>query len=457
MISQLVLVALAGVALGAGLVWLITRGQKRAAAKEAAQTVRAETDARLRELEEERTSYRTQTASLERRLEEAQHEIEAVRERAEALATQKAAVHQANTDLKKRLKSEEQRLETLEERFQAEFESLAGKLLEEKSEKFTKTNEQKLGQLLAPLKKKLDRFEKEVRDNREKSIEARTALQERITQLTTLNQQLSQDAADLTEALEGQSKTQGDWGEMILERILEDAGLNKGREFTVQETVTGADGTSGRPDAVVKLPGERFIVIDAKVSIKAYRQCVSADSEEDFEAAAKAHLRSVRSHVSGLASKSYHGLHGSASPDFVLMFVPVEPAFALALRRDEALYNDAFSQNIVLVSPTTLLATMATVSNIWKHENRSRNAQEIARRGGRLYDKFVLFAEALEDVGNSLESAQASYDTAFNRLTQGRGNLVRQAEMLRELGADTDKEMPPNLEEFAAAAPPLSE
>lgn len=377
--------------------------------------------------------------------------MQGVRSETQALREERTTLKSEKQHLNEKLAEHEEHLEKLEARFTTEFENLAQRIFDEKSEKFTKQNKTQLSELLTPLKEKLDSFEKEVRENHEKSIEARTQLQEHIRTLTDLNQQMHQDARDLVDALEGQSKTQGDWGEMILERILEETGLKEGREYYVQETITTEDGQRARPDVVVKLPDERCLVIDAKVSIKAYRQCISADDEEARKKAIADHLRSVRNHIDGLSGKNYEDLHGVDSPDFVLMFIPVEPAFAIALQEDEELYNYAFGKNIVLVSPTTLLATMATVSNLWQHERRTRNAQEIAQRGGRLYDKFVLFAEALTEVGEQLDRARSSYDTAMNRLIDGKGNLARQAEMLRELGADTTKELPPALKDAVNA------
>jgi len=272
-------------------------------------------------------------------------------------------------------------------------------------------------------------------------------LEQQIEQLSDLNETMSERAEDLTEALEGQSRAQGDWGEMVLERILEESGLKDGREYHTQVSRTDGQGRRLRPDCVVELPEERFVIVDAKVSLTAYSRFASAETEEEREKHLQKHLQSVRGHVSSLASKDYGSLYGERSPDFVLMFMPIEPAFALALQNHESLYQSAFEEGVVIVSPTTLQATIATIANIWRQERQNQNAREIAERGGRLYDKFVLFAEALETIGQRIEQARESYHTARKRLTDGRGNLLRQIEMLRELGAEHSKELPEEMED----------
>ncbi len=239
---------------------------------------------------------------------------------------------------------------------------------------------------------------------------------------------------------------------MVLKRILEESGLKEGREYHTQVSRTNGQGKRLRPDCVIELPEDRFVVVDSKVSLTAYRRFSSADGEEERQSHLEDHLQSVRSHVEGLASKDYGSLYGERSPDFALMFMPIEPAFALALQNDESLYQSAFDQDVVIVSPTTLQATTLTIANIWRQERQTQNAREIAERGGRLYDKFVLFAEALEEVGQRIDQAQESYRTVRKRLTDGRGNLLRQIEMLRELGAENSKELPEEMEEDLARA-----
>lgn len=408
-----VALVLLGIALGAVLAGLFLSGKARAAYQKGLREGRADADGALDTLRE-----RLATAREEKGQAEAKREA-----------------------MQEKLDGQKEEVERLQKQFAERFENLANRIFEEKSEKFTKQNKKSLGRLIDPLQKKIERFQKKVEDTHKEGLKERASLKEKIQHLTELNQQMSTQAQDLVRALEGQSKAQGDWGEMILERILEESGLEKGREYLLQESMATEDGSRVRPDVVVRLPEDRHIVIDAKVSITAYRRFVSAEGDEAREDAIAQHVASVRSHVDRLSGKDYQKLHEGSSPDFVLLFIPVEPAFAKALQADNALYNEAFGKNVVIVSPTTLLATLATIANIWKQENQSRNAQEIARRGGLLYDKFCLFAEALDEVGQRLDQTQRSYTQAMSRLQSGQGNLVRQAEMLRQLGADSSKQL----------------
>lgn len=256
---------------------------------------------------------------------------------------------------------------------------------------------------------------------------------------------MAEEAKDLTRALKGDSKTQGSWGEVILQRILEKSGLTKGREYEIQENHRSEDGRNLYPDVVVYLPDEKRLVIDSKVSLKAYEKFSSAEDEDERKQALKQHVSSLRSHVKGLSSKNYEQLYGGNSPDFVLMFVPIESAFGVALQHDSSLYYDAFDKNIVIVSPSTLLATLATIDSVWKQEYQNKNAQEIAYRGGQLYDKFVNFAESLKGIGKRIRQTQEEYDSAMGQLSTGRGNLIRQVEMIRELGADNSKKLSSDL------------
>lgn len=411
---------LTGALVGGAFVWLIRRGK---------------TSAEIEQLRE-------RSNQLGARLEDIRAERDALRDERDAERQKTVRLTAEKEHLEEKLSTQKEEINKLQEQFADQFENLAQRVLDEKSAKFTEQNKESLNQLLDPLQEKIEQFQKKVEEKHEKDIEARASLKQRIQNLTELNRQMSAQAQDLVEALEGQSKTQGDWGEMILERILEESGLQKGREYVVQESVRTADGDRQRPDVVVRLPDDRHVVIDAKVSITAYRRHVSADDDAEQRRALKQHVASVRRHVDDLSEKNYPALHEAGSPDFVLLFIPVEPAFAAALRASDGLYQEAFRKNVVIVSPTTLLATLATIATIWKQEYQNQNAREIARRGGRLYDKFCLFAEALDEVGQRLDQAQDSYATAMKRLRDGKGNLVRQAEMLRELGADVSKQLP---------------
>ncbi len=331
-----------------------------------------------------------------------------------------------------------------------QFKSLASEILEEKAKRFTEQNQTNIGQLLEPLKTKLQEFQGKVEEVYVQEGKDRTALAEQVRQLMDLNQSLSQDAKNLTRALKGSSKAQGNWGELVLERVLEGSGLRKGEEYDVQESHTREDGSRAQPDVVVHLPEERHLVVDAKVSLTAYEDYASAEEEGDRQSATKRHLDSVRSHIKGLSDKNYQALYGLKSLDFVLMFVPIEPAFMLAVTHDRELFMDAWKKNVLLVSPSTLLFVVRTVAHLWRQEAQNRNAQDIAKRGAELYDKLVGFVEDLETLGTRLKQAQKEYDSAHNKLISGKGNVIRQAEMLKQLGVKPTKILPTELTEAAA-------
>lgn len=345
--------------------------------------------------------------------------------------------------LEERLSEQKEQLTELQEQFRTEFKNLANEILEEKSKKFTEQNKEKLDQLLKPLGEKLEAFKKKVEETHKDEVEARGSLKQELKHLMELNQKMSEDANNLTKALKGDNKAVGDWGEIILERILERSGLTKGREYETQKGFTKEDGMGhNKPDVVVYLPDDKYMIIDSKVSLKAYEKYSSTEDEDDQRRYLKEHVNSIRNHVKGLSEKKYQQIHGEKSPNFVLLFIPIEPAFASALQNDSNIYYEAFDKNIVIVSPSTLLATLATIDSVWKQEYQNKNAMEIAKRGGALYDKFVLFAESMESVGTRIRQTQESYDEAMGRLSTGAGSLVRQAEMIRKLGANTTKQLP---------------
>jgi len=374
-----------------------------------------------------------------------EQELTAERKRANELDKELAERNADYRNLQDRLNEHKKELAEMQEQLTTQFENLANKILEEKSEKFTKQNKEQIDRLLNPLGEKLEAFKKKVEETHKDEVEARGSLKQELKQLLELNQKMSEDAKNLTKALKGDSKTQGNWGEIILERILERSGLTKGREYEVQTSVTTEDGRRLQPDVIVHLPDDKFLVIDSKVSLTAYERFSSAETDEESRKALKQHVASIRAHVKGLSEKNYQQIHGQQSPDFVLLFIPIESAFGMALQQDPSLYYDAFDQNIVIVSPSTLLATLATIDSVWKQEYQNKNAMEIAKRGGALYDKFVLFVESMEDVGQRIRQTQDSYDEAMTRLSTGSGNLVRQAEMIRKLGAKASKKLPENL------------
>lgn len=379
--------------------------------------------------------------------EEKEEKLAAETERANRAEKELTTLQAEYKNLNERLQQQKQELEDLHGRFKDEFKNLANEILEEKSKKFTDHNQEKMDQLLKPLGEKIEEFRKRVEETHKEDLKGRSALEQHLKSLHDLNQRMSDEAKNLTKALKGDSKRQGNWGEVILQRILEKSGLTKGREYDTQVNSVTEDGRRLQPDVIVKLPDEKKLVIDSKVSLTAYERYSSADDLAEQEQALKQHINSIRGHVKGLSGKNYGQIYITESPDFVLMFIPIEPAFGLAMQAEPDLYNEAFDQNIIIVSPTTLLATLATIENVWKQEYQNKNAMEIASRGGALFDKFVLFVDSMKDIGNRIDQTQRSYNEAMTRLSSGNGNLVRQAEMLRDLGAKTSKKLPPELVE----------
>ncbi|WVH09961.1 MAG: DNA recombination protein RmuC [Fluviibacter phosphoraccumulans EoVTN8] len=340
-------------------------------------------------------------------------------------------------------------LQNAREELTLQFKNLANDILEEKSKRFSEQNQQSLGQLLDPLKTKLQEFQGKVEQVYVQEGKDRSALAEQVRQLMELNKTVSQEANNLTKALKGSNKTQGNWGELVLERVLESSGLRKGEEYDVQESHTLEHGRRLQPDVVVHLPDDRHLVIDAKATLIAYEGYANAEDDKHREAALKHHLDAVRSHIKDLSDKNYQDLYGLKSLDFVLMFIPIEPAFMLAVTHDRELYMDAWNKNVLLVSPSTLLFVVRTVANLWRQEAQTRNAQDIAKRGAELYDKLAGFVEDMESLGTRLNQAQKDYDGAINKLSTGRGNVIRQAEMLKKLGVKPSKSLPTPMVEIA--------
>ena len=394
----------------------------------------------------------TQTAQLQARDEQAvelrqqreqiQRELDGVRQREMSLTRDLATL---TTELEGERRHAQEKIQLLtqaRETLSEQFRNLANDILEDKSKRFTETNAVRLGELLGPLGLKIAEFQKKVEHVYDTEGRARSELAGQVKQLMELNQVLSADAKNLTQALKGSNKAQGNWGELILERVLEGSGLRKGHEYVVQESHTREDGSRVMPDVVIRLPDERFLVVDAKVSLVAYEQAATQEDEKLREAAIKRHVESLRSHIRGLSSKNYQQLYDIRSLDFVIMFIPVEPAFMLAISNDPELFMEAWSKHVLLVSPSTLLFVLRTVEHLWRQEAQSRNAQDIASRGTELYDKLVGFVSDLEDVGERLKQAQTSYDKARNKFSSGRGNVIRQAEMLKTLGVRSTKSLP---------------
>ena len=382
---------------------------------------------------------------LQKEKEKTEIELSSEREKVYKLGSELSASETKLLNLQKRLDDEKQEIEELQVKFTKEFENLANKILDEKSVKFTEQNRENLDQILRPLSEKIKDFEKKVEDKYLKESNERASLVQQIKTLHELNQQMSKDATNLTKALKGDSQTRGSWGEFILESVLEKSGLTKDREYKIQESFKSPDGKLQKPDVIVDLPDDKNIIIDSKVSLVAYEQFSSTDNETESSVSLKEHIRSIRNHIKELGEKNYQSLYDLNSPDFVLMFVPIEPAFALAVQNDPNLFYEAFEKNIVIVSPTTLLATLRTIASIWKQEKQNKNALEIARQSGDLYDKFVGFVEDLSLVGSNIKTTQGNYDKAMKKLSEGRGNLIKKVENIKELGAKTTKSLPQSL------------
>ena len=386
---------------------------------------------------------------LERRLVELQRERDSWQEKCAGIESVLSGERVKNRELEVTLEEERrttaEKLRLLEQNREAlkqEFENLANRIFDQKSERFSEQSKNHLSSLLNPFREQLSDFRKRVDDVYTNDTRDREALRGEIKSLQELNRQITEEASNLTKALRGDKKIQGNWGELILEKVLERSGLRKGVEYDTQGSYRDQDGQLLRPDVVVHLPDERHIIIDSKVSLEAYQAYVGAETDELRDQALRAHVEAVRSHIRSLSEKDYSQLHGLHSPDFVLMFMPIEPAFVAAFQYDEKLFADAFERKIVVVTPTTLLATLRTIENIWRYERQSQNARQIADRAGAVYDKLRVFVEHMERLGQQLHTAQGSFDQAMNTLTRGRGNLVSQANRFVELGVRVRKELP---------------
>jgi DNA recombination protein RmuC len=358
--------------------------------------------------------------------------------------TEKNRMAKAEEEFKaqrERLNEQKVYIEELQKKFQLEFQNIANKLLDEKSQKFVETNKNHMDILLNPLKENIKAFEEKVDKVYNMEAAERNTLKGVISQLMELNKLISNEAQNLTKALKGDSKKQGNWGEVILERVLERSGLLKDREYRLQASLISADGSRLQPDVIIDLPDDKHLIIDSKVSLIAYERLVNCESEDERKLYSKAHVESIRNHVNGLSSKNYHDLYQINSPDFVLLFVPIESSFSFAVQLDAELFSDAWDRRVVIVSPSTLLATLRTISSIWKQERQNRNVLEIARLSGAMYDKFVGFVGDMENIGKNIKQSQAAYESAISKLTEGNGNLTKTAEKIKGLGAKANKQL----------------
>ena len=334
-----------------------------------------------------------------------------------------------------------QLLENAREKMSLEFKNLANDILEQKGRAFTDSNRQNIESILKPLQEKIQQFEKKVDDTYDRESKERFSLAKEIRNLQDLNLRISEDAVNLTNALKGDTKTQGNWGEFVLERLLENSGLRKGSEYVIQKSLRTNEGGNRQPDVIIHLPENKDVIVDSKVSLVAYERYYSEPDESKKNSALKEHIQSIRNHIRDLSKKDYQNLQAVRSLDFVIMFLPVESAFALAVQNDQSLFTEAFDKNIALVGPTTLMATLRTIQNIWRYEHQNKNALEIAKGAGAMYDKFVSFIEDLEDIGKRLDQTQVSYEQAHKKLVSGRGNLVTRVEKLKTLGARASKSL----------------
>tara|TARA_Y100000034_G_scaffold137038_1_gene219314 strand:- start:253406 stop:254752 length:1347 start_codon:yes stop_codon:yes gene_type:complete len=406
----------------------------------------------LAELQKSNSRYEERLTQLNQNIEQAsqqklelQEELKFIQKEKETLITKNSSLEEQLKNLQGKLKENKEEIENLQEKFTKEFENLANKILEEKSTKFTNQNKENIKNILEPLEKKIQSFEKKVTDSDEKRAGFQSALKTQLENLKQMNQQMSKETINLTKALKGDSKSQGNWGELVLERVLEKSGLEKDREYFVQQSFTVANGKRVLPDVVIHLPDSKKMIIDSKVSLTAYEQFINEDEEGAKATFLKEHVNSLKRHIEQLSEKKYEDLYEIESPDFVLLFVPIETAFAVATNEDTNLYNKAFERNIVIVTPSTLLATLRTIDTMWNNEKQQRNAIEIARQAGALYDKFNGLLNDLIGVGKRIDDSKKEYSNAMNKLFEGRGNLITSVEKLKKMGAKAKKAIPENI------------
>jgi len=396
-------------------------------------------------LEEKLNGLLQQIEQFKLQLNQTVQERETIRAEKESLAIQLSKKETDFENLWERNKEQKEEVEKLQEKFTKEFENLANKILEEKTNKFTEQNKENLKNILTPLQDKIQLFEKKVEDTHKESIDYHAALRQQILGLREMNEQMSKETLNLTKALKGDSKMQGNWGELILERVLEKSGLEKGREYEVQQSFVTEDGNRVFPDVVINLPDGKKMIVDSKVTLTAYERYINEEDDDAKAQHLKEHVMALKRHVDQLSEKNYHDLYQMESPDFVLLFIPIESAFALALNEDNSLYNKAFEKNIVIVTPSTLLATLRTIDSMWANQKQQENALEIARQAGALYDKFEGFVADLVKVGNKIKDSKTEYDNAMNKLVEGSGNLITRVENLKKMGAKAKKSLPENI------------
>lgn len=425
--------------------WLIVKYMKQLMHNKLAEQEKALASS-IAVLEKEKALAQMQLADVQNVYQQTLQQLSKETEKYQQLSSQYAVLQTQNTHLSERLDTQKKELTELQQHFTKEFENIANRILKQNSSDFTDVNVKHLTDIVNPLKDKISLFEKKVEDAYDKELRDKLSLREEVRKLTELNTRISEEATNLTKALKGDVKKQGNWGEIVLERVLERSGLRKGIEYTREEQIEGDVGQVYRPDVIVHLPDNKHIIVDSKVSLLAYENFVNANDDEK-DAYLKAHIVSLRNHIKGLSEKCYQNSPTLNSPDFVLMFLPIEGSFSVALQADNELYSFAWDRKIVVVSPTTLLATLRTIASIWKQENQTKNAQEIARLGGALYDKLVGCVEDLNKVKLNIDRASASHNDAMKKLQLGAGNVFVTAEKMKQLGAKTSKQLPEDLQE----------
>jgi DNA recombination protein RmuC len=433
-----ILLLIIGIAVGFGLGWLFKKNNSEPTENNT--TELEELNKKINELSLEKGQLTGKIDTSRDVFRDQKETLDKLSGQKNELLSENAQLKEACQNLTNKLTDQKTEVEQLQKKFTLEFENIANKLLKQNTTDFAEANQKRLSEILNPLRENIKTFEQKVEEKYVKEVKERSALMTEVKTLSELNQQMRQDAQSLTKALKGDSKTQGNWGELILEKILENSGLIKGEEYKTEDYYTNQTGGGSRLDVIINLPDDKQIIIDSKVSITAYTNYIDTEDENEKAIQIKAHLASVKSHIDILSKKDYSQIPGLNTPDFVLMFMPSEPSFSFTLQNDNSIYNYAWDRKIVIVSPTTLLATLKTVSSVWKQERQTKNALEIARQSGALYDKFVGFLSDLEKIDKGLKTSQDAYNGAINKLKVGSGNLIGRAEKIRSLG-ENDKQI----------------
>lgn len=424
-----------GLVLGFGLAYLFLKG------KQAGSPDTSSLDSKIIGLEKDLSFAAKENQRLLSEKEQFSSELNLEKEKLSKAETRIARAEEIFKSQEEKFNTLKSELENVHKKYSTEFEVIANKILEEKSLKFTEQNKTNMDIILNPLKDNIKRFEEQVQKSYKTESDERITLKTEIKNLVDLNKQISEEANNLTKALKGENKTQGNWGELILEKVLERSGLVKDQEYRLQYSTNNDDGKRIQPDAVIMLPDNKHIIVDAKVSLIAYEALVNSNSDEERLSFTKDHLLSVRTHVKSLSEKNYPTSSDFNTPDFVLLFIPIESSFSVAVQADQELFNFAWDKKIVIVSPSTLLATLRTIASVWKQERQTKNAIEIAKQSGALYDKFVGFVEDMDKIGKSIDASNTAYENAINKLHKGSGNLVKRAQDIEKLGAKTSKQI----------------